>query len=75
MPVLVGDNDRAVAVAAALFRDGFDVRAIRPPSVPPGTARLRVSINIGLSEAILDRFVDCLAAAFKEAGLCATASS
>lgn len=75
VPVLVGDNDRAVAVAAALFRDGFDVRAIRPPSVPPGTARLRVSINIGLSEAILDRFVDCLAAAFKEAGLCATASS
>jgi 8-amino-7-oxononanoate synthase len=75
VPVLVGDNDRAVAVAAALIRDGFDVRAIRPPSVPPGTARLRVSINVGLSEAILDRFVDRLAAAFKEAGLCATASS
>ena len=36
---------RAVLVAAALQRGGFDVRAIRPPSVPAGTARLRISVN------------------------------
>ena len=41
VPVLLGDNDRAMAVAGALQADGFDVRAIRPPTVPPGTARLR----------------------------------
>jgi 8-amino-7-oxononanoate synthase len=73
VPVVIGDNDRAVAVARALERQGFDVRAIRPPSVPPGTARLRVSINVGLSEALLDRFVGLLAAALKEVGLCSAA--
>ena len=64
----IGDNDRAVAVARALQAEGFDVRAIRPPSVPPGTARLRVSVNAGLSEETLDRFVAALAAALREAG-------
>lgn len=57
IPVILGENERAVAVAAALQQAGFDVRAIRPPTVPLGTARLRVSINVGLSEEILDRFV------------------
>ena len=50
VPIVIGDNDRAVAVARALQADGFDVRAIRPPTVPPGTARLRVSVNAALSD-------------------------
>ena len=54
VPVILGENDRAVAVAAALQQAGFDVRAIRPPTVPPGTARLRISVNVSLSEDILD---------------------
>jgi len=64
IPVILGENDRAVAVAAQLQNAGFDVRAIRPPTVPPGTARLRVSVNAGLSEEILDRFVEKLCAAY-----------
>ena len=50
IPIVIGENQRATAVARELQRAGFDVRAIRPPSVPPGTARLRVSLNEGLSE-------------------------
>jgi 8-amino-7-oxononanoate synthase len=63
IPVIIGENDRAVAVATALQQAGFDVRAIRPPTVPQGTARLRVSVNVNLSEEILDRFVEELCAA------------
>jgi len=43
--VIIGDNDTTVAVAEAMQANGFDVRAIRPPTVPPGTARLRVSVE------------------------------
>ncbi len=60
IPVLLGSNERAVAVAEKLQREGFDVRAIRPPTVPEGSARLRLSINVSLSETILDQFLDCL---------------
>ena len=75
IPVTIGDNDRAVAAARALQADGFDVRAIRPPSVPPGTARLRVSVNAGLSDDVIERFAVSLVAALKEVGLCSAGSS
>jgi 8-amino-7-oxononanoate synthase len=75
IPVAIGDNARAVAAALALQADGFDVRAIRPPSVPPGTARLRVAVNAGLSDDAIDRFTVSLTAALKEVGLCSAGSS
>jgi 8-amino-7-oxononanoate synthase len=75
IPVLIGDNERATAIAAALQSDGFDVRAIRPPTVPAGTARLRVSVNVGLSELLLDQFVTALARRLKEAGVSCAAFS
>jgi 8-amino-7-oxononanoate synthase len=56
--MMLGSNQRAVAVAEALQQHGFDVRAIRPPTVPEGTARLRISVNVNLSEAVIDQFVD-----------------
>jgi 8-amino-7-oxononanoate synthase len=61
IPVILGTNERAVEVASELQREGFDVRAIRPPTVPPGTARLRISVNANLSEEVLDRFSACVA--------------
>lgn len=75
VPILIGPNDAALAVADALQADGFDVRAIRPPTVPEGTARLRVSVNAGVDAATLDRFASRVIGALREAGLCSTASS
>jgi len=44
-PVVIGANEEAVAVSHALARDGLLVPAIRPPTVPQGTARLRISLS------------------------------
>ena len=60
VPVMFGENDRAKDVASELQREGFDVRAIRPPAVPPGTARLRISINAMLDESTLQGFTSAL---------------
>jgi len=45
VPIILGDDTRAANVANRLQEHGFDVRAIRPPSVPADTARLRISIH------------------------------
>ncbi len=75
IPILVGENDRAMAVAAMMQAEGFDVRAIRPPTVPARTARLRISVNVNLTEEILTRFVAALARALSHTSSCVTASS
>ena len=63
IPVVVGGNDDAVALAEFFSDQGFDVRAIRPPTVPAGSARLRISVNVKASDADLERFADQLCAA------------
>jgi 8-amino-7-oxononanoate synthase len=60
VPLVVGENERALDAAAALQAQGFDVRAIRPPSVAPGTARLRISVNVTLTDDAIDAFVRAL---------------
>nr|WP_316654193.1 8-amino-7-oxononanoate synthase [uncultured Gellertiella sp.] len=49
IPVPIGDNARSVAIAGALRQAGFDIRAIRPPTVPEGTARLRLSVTLNVT--------------------------
>jgi len=44
-PVVLGSDGRAVRVAGRLREAGWDIRAVRPPSVPEGTARLRITIH------------------------------
>jgi 8-amino-7-oxononanoate synthase len=62
VPIFLGDNERAVRVSALLNEAGFGVRPIRPPSVPAGTSRLRLSLNAKLSTTLLARFMDALIA-------------
>ena len=49
LPVIVGEDARTMEIAAACQQAGFDVRGIRPPTVPPGTSRLRLSITRNLT--------------------------
>jgi 8-amino-7-oxononanoate synthase len=60
-PVIVGADDSAVRLAAAMQVRGFDVRAVRPPTVPEGTARLRVSLTLNVDEACVDAMTAALA--------------
>jgi len=62
VPVVLGNNEDTVNAAAYLQRSGFAVRAIRPPTVPAGRARLRFSITIQVSEEQLKRLAGSLAA-------------
>jgi len=48
LPLILGDDARTMAVAAAVRAAGFDVRGIRPPTVPSGTARLRLSLTLNV---------------------------
>lgn len=62
----VGDDRKAVQLAQRVQAGGFDVRAIRPPTVPEGSARLRISIHANHDEALLDALADALAAAWRQ---------
>jgi 8-amino-7-oxononanoate synthase len=53
VPVMLGDNSAATRVAGELERGGFAVRAIRPPTVPEGSARLRLSLTCKVTDAEL----------------------
>jgi 8-amino-7-oxononanoate synthase len=58
IPIVVGGNDEAIATAEFLQSEGFAVKAIRPPTVPPGRARLRLSLTAAISSSELDRLAN-----------------
>ena len=66
LPVLIGDNGRAVRIAARMRAEGFDIRAIRPPTVPEGTARLRIAITLNVDQPMITRMFTRLAAIIAE---------
>ncbi len=60
-PIIVGSDARATALAAAMQAQGFDIRAVRPPTVPEGTARLRISLTLNATESDVERMIAALA--------------
>lgn len=60
LPIVVGPDQAALALARRLADQGFFVPAVRPPTVPEGTARLRVTLSAAHTEADIFAFVDAL---------------
>ena len=59
-PIIIGDSQRTVAISNDLLKAGFLVSAIRPPTVPKGSARLRVTFSALHEEYQVDRLLDAL---------------
>jgi 8-amino-7-oxononanoate synthase len=64
-PVVLGSSARTLAVSEQLFAAGFWVAAIRPPTVPRGSARLRITLSAAHSEAQVDALLAALAQALR----------
>lgn len=64
-PLVVGDSRRALALAAALEARGILVIPIRPPTVPEGTARLRISLSAAHRPEDVDRLLEALGALWR----------
>ncbi|SJM31966.1 8-amino-7-oxononanoate synthase [Mesorhizobium delmotii] len=59
-PLVIGDVSRTMVMAAALQARGFDIRGIRPPTVPEGTSRLRISLTLNVGKADISAMVETL---------------
>ncbi len=69
VPIIVGDNARALALAQRLLDRGWHVHAIRPPTVPDGTARLRLTVSAAHDPQQIDGLVADLRTALRQEGL------
>jgi 8-amino-7-oxononanoate synthase len=61
LPVIIGDNLSTMQIASKLRERGFDVRGVRPPAVPPDTARLRISLTLNVDTSAIAGLFDALA--------------
>ena len=66
LPYVCGSEARTLDAAAALLEEGILVTAIRPPTVPPGTSRLRVAISAAHRDEQLDHLAAVLRRLFPE---------
>ena len=62
VPVIIGDEEKALAASRLLEEEGFAVIAIRPPTVPAGTSRLRLTFSAAHSAADIERLADIIRA-------------
>ncbi|MCL6414939.1 8-amino-7-oxononanoate synthase [Aestuariirhabdus sp. Z084] len=68
-PIVIGDASRALALSAHLETLGVLVTAIRPPTVPEGSARLRVTLSAAHTEQDIDRLLEAFVIAAKKTGV------
>ena len=66
VPILIGDDRRTMALTAQLLEERVFVQGIRPPTVPPGTARLRVGLSASLSDSEVERAARALVNAMRQ---------
>ncbi len=64
LPLMIGGSKQTMEAAQYLQKCGFDVRGIRPPTVPEGTSRLRISITLNISEADIESLSHVLKSLF-----------
>ncbi len=60
--IIIGDEDKTIAMQKYLEKNGFLAIAIRPPTVPIGQSRIRITIKKTLTNDILDSFISVLKA-------------
>ncbi len=57
LPIVIGDDKPTMALAAAMQDKGYDIRGVRPPTVPKGTGRLRISITLNTPIDVIERML------------------
>ena len=65
IPVIIGSDQAAVEIAARVRANGYDVRAIRPPTVPQGTARLRIAVTLNVDRTAVQGLMQLLGTELK----------
>ncbi|WP_415883541.1 8-amino-7-oxononanoate synthase [Neptuniibacter sp. QD72_48] len=65
-PIVIGESDKAIQISQGLEREGIFISAIRPPTVPQGSARLRVTLSAAHTEAQVERLLGTLEKVIKE---------
>jgi 8-amino-7-oxononanoate synthase len=68
IPIILGDNTSAVSVSRTLEQKGIWAPAIRPPTVPAGTARLRLSVTLDHGQEDLERAAETIGSVLKQRG-------
>lgn len=74
IPIFIGDTRRAVEISGAIFRKGIFIQGIRPPTVPEGTARLRLTVSLSHMQAEMERALrvigDCMGEPYRVCRAC-----
>ncbi|MCB1322647.1 MAG: aminotransferase class I/II-fold pyridoxal phosphate-dependent enzyme, partial [Leptospiraceae bacterium] len=68
IPVIVGAESKALGYTQYLLEQGYDVRAIRPPTVPTGTSRLRICVHADHTDEQIDQLTEHIVCARKQIG-------